>query len=182
MGPAKYCPAKDLGLCQLGTRCYATKAERLYKNVLPYRLRQHKYWQESTANGIAADFGLLLHKIRAPIKYLRFNEAGDFFGQEDVQKLSLVAEFLKREHHIITYGYTAREDLNFENVHFLVKGSSHDSGNNGKTIVMKKNMIKDHLSTLPRNERKKWITCPMSCKECDICKEKTGKNIIFPLH
>jgi hypothetical protein len=182
MGPAKYCPAKNLGFCQLGKRCYATKAERLYKNVLPYRLRQHKYWLESTANGIAADFGLMLHKIKVPIKYLRFNEAGDFFGQDDVHKLSLVAEYLKREHQITTYGYTARQDLDFSDVFFLVKGSSHGNGNNGKTIVMKKNLIPDHLSTLPRNERKKWVVCPMSCKACDICKIKTGENIIFPLH
>lgn len=182
MGPAKYCPAKELGLCQLGNRCYAAKAERLYKNVLPYRLRQYKYWGESTANGIAADFSLLLRRIKAPIRYLRFNESGDFFGQEDVRKLSLVAEYLKREHSIDTYGYTARQDLNFENVHFLVKGSSHDSGNNGKTIVMKKDQITHHLSTLSESERPSWTVCPMSCKACDICKIKTGENIIFPLH
>jgi hypothetical protein len=182
MGPAATCPAKELGMCKLGNRCYAAKAERLYKNVLPYRTRQYNYWRESTANGIAAHFSMVLYRIRVPIRYLRFNEAGDFFTQDDVRKLSLVAEYLKREHDITTYGYTAREDLNFENVHFLVKGSSHDSGNNGKTIVMKKHMISDHFSTLNTRERKTWKVCPMSCKECDICKTYTKQNIIFPLH
>jgi hypothetical protein len=182
MGPEKLCPSKALGFCKVGGRCYAAKAERLYKNVIPYRTRQYNYWRAATANGIAADFGLLLRKIRVPIKYLRFNESGDFFGQEDVQKLSLVAEFLKKEYKIITYGYSARRDLNFENVHFLVKGSSHNSGNNGKTIVLKKDKIKNHLSTLSENEQKSWVVCPMSCKSCDICKTKTGKNIIFPMH
>jgi len=182
MGPAATCPAKELGMCKLGKRCYAAKAERLYKNVLPYRTRQYNYWRESTANGIAAHFSMVLNRIRVPIRYLRFNEAGDFFTQEDVQKLSLVAEYLKREHDITTYGYTAREDLNFENVHFLVKGSSHDSGNNGKTIVMQKNKISDHFSTLSRSESQRWKVCPMSCKECDVCKIHTNVNIIFPLH
>jgi hypothetical protein len=113
---------------------------------------------------------------------LRFNESGDFYIQNDVRKLSILAEFLKEEHGIVTYGYSARRDLDFSDVHFLVKGSSNDSGNNGKTVVIKKDMIKDHLSTLSEAERPSWIVCPMSCKACDICKEKTGKNVIFPMH
>lgn len=182
MGTAENCPAKLLGFCKVGERCYARKAEKLYKNVLPYRRRQHIYWSNSSAPTIAAAFSLLLRRVRVPIKYLRFNESGDFFTQGCVRKLSILAEFLKKEHNITTYGYTARQDLNFENVHFLVKGSSHDSGNNGKTIVMPKAKIKDHLSTLSESEQSTWTICPMSCKACDICKTKTGTNIIFPLH
>lgn len=182
MGTAETCPSKQLGFCRVGERCYARKAEKLYKNVTPYRCRQHIYWEQSDANRVATDLDMLLHRIRTQIRYLRFNEAGDFYGQECVNKLSLIAEFLKLEHGITTYGYTARQDLDFSNAHFLVKGSSHDSGNNGKTIVMKKQKITDHLSTLSREERKTWKVCPMSCKDCDICKEPTGINIIFPLH
>ncbi len=182
MGTATECPSKQLGFCKVGARCYALKAEKLYKNCLPYRQRQNRYWMDCQANDIAAQFGLLLRRIRSKIRYLRFNESGDFHGQDCVRKLSLLAEYLKREHGITTYGYTARMDLNFENVHFLVKGSSHDSGNNGKTIVLKKDKIEDHLSTLSVSERKSWVVCPMSCKACDICKEPTGKNIIFPMH
>jgi hypothetical protein len=182
MGSATDCPSRELGFCKVGGRCYALKSERLHKNCLPYRRRQHSYWIHSTANGIAADFDLLLRRIRVPIRYLRFNEAGDFHSQECVQKLSILAEYLKREREITSYGYTAREDLDFEDVHFLVKGSSNDSGNNGKTIVLPKAEIENHLSTLSREERKSWVVCPMSCKKCDVCKMETGKNIIFPMH
>jgi len=163
-------------------QCYAAKAERLYKNVTPYRTRQYHYWRNTAENSIAVDFDRLLKRIRVPIRYLRFNESGDFFSQGDVRKLDQIARFLKEYHKIITYGYSAREDLNFENVHFLVKGSSHDNGNNGKTIVMKKFMIQEHLSTLPKEIQKIWKICPMSCKKCDICKTPTGENIIFPMH
>lgn len=182
MGTAQNCPSKQLGFCKVGERCYARKAEKLYKNVLPYRLRQYNYWTTNGASTIAASFDQILRRIRVKIRYLRFNEAGDFHAQTCVRKLSLLAEFLKREHNITTYGYTARQDLNFENVHFLVKGSSHESGNNGKTIVLKKDKITDHLSTLTTRERKTWKVCPMSCKECDICKVDSKINIIFPLH
>jgi len=182
MGAAQDCPSKALGFCRVGDRCYARKAEKLYKNVLPYRTRQHNYWRNTAENSIAVDFDRLLKRIRVPIRYLRFNESGDFYSQEDVEKLSNLARFLKESHNITTYGYTARQDLNFEDVHFLVKGSSHDSGNNGKTVVMKMNVIQANLSTLPIEERKTWTVCPMSCKACDICKEPNGINIIFPLH
>jgi hypothetical protein len=182
MGTAQNCPSKRLGFCLVGNRCYARKAEKLYKNVLPYRTRQHNYWMNTAENSIAVDFDRLLKRIRVPIRYLRFNESGDFYSQDDVQKLSNLARFLKESHNIITYGYTARQDLNFEDVHFLVKGSSHDSGNNGKTMVLKATAISDHLSTLSLTEARTWVKCPMSCKACDICKEPTGVNVIFPLH
>ncbi len=182
MGPANLCPSEQLGFCKVGEKCYAKKAERLYRNVLPYRIRQRNYWRTSSAPTIAAHFNMILQRIRVKIQYLRFNESGDFFAQEDVQKLSLVAEFLKKEHGIITYGYSSRQDLDFENIHFLVKGSSCGNGNNGRTVVIKKHMIRDHLSTLSTDERKTWKVCPMSCKKCNLCKKKTGINIIFPLH
>lgn len=182
MGSAQDCPSKQLGFCKVGERCYARKAEKLYRHCLPYRIRQYNYWRSTAENSIAVDFDKLLKRIRVPIKYLRFNESGDFYSQEDVVKLSNLARFLKEHHGIITYGYSARQDLDFSDVHFLVKGSDHSSGNNGRTIVLKKQEIKSHLSTLPKKERKNWKVCPMSCKKCDICKEPTGINIIFPMH
>jgi len=183
MGSAQACPSKLLGMCKVGDRCYAKKAERLYKNVLPYRTRQHTYWMNETASGIAAAFAQILYRIKVKIRYLRFNEAGDFYSQDCVQKLSLLAEYLKREHNITTYGYTAREDLDFSNVHFLVKGSSNNSGNNGKAIVLRKDKIQNHLSTLAESGNDlTWMVCPMSCKECDICKIPNDINIIFPRH
>ena len=52
MGPAKECPANALGLCELGKtgKCYAMKAERLYPQVLPYRIRQKNYWLQVYPN------------------------------------------------------------------------------------------------------------------------------------
>lgn len=182
MGPAATCPSKELGFCKVQGRCYAAKAERLYRNVLPYRTRQYNYWRNTAENSIAVDFDRLLKRLRGPIRYLRFSESGDFYSQIDVRKLSNLARYLKEFHKIITYGYTAREDLNFSDCHFLVKGSSHSNGNNGKTIVLPKKEIESHLSTLPREERKTWKVCPGSCKSCNICKVKNGINIIFPLH
>jgi hypothetical protein len=183
MGPAIDCPSKELGLCRVPEgRCYAYKAEKLYRHCLPYRIRQHTYWRAVAENEIAVDFDRLLKRIRVPIRYLRFNESGDFYDQSDVTKLSGLARYLKEYHGITTYGYSARSDLDFSNVHFLVKGSAHNNGNNGRTDVLPRKEIKDHLSTLSKAERKKWVVCPMSCKKCNVCKVKKKINVIFPMH
>ena len=53
MGPAKTCPSKALGLCQLQdtNKCYAHRAEVQYsKTVLYYRIRQMNLWLAWSAN------------------------------------------------------------------------------------------------------------------------------------
>jgi len=182
MGPAEFCPSKHLGFCKIADKCYARKPERYSKQCLSYRYRQYNYWMSETANGIAAQFSLLLRRMKAEIRYLRFNESGDFFGQDCVRKLSLLAEYLQKEHGIITYGYSARKDLDFSGVHFLVKGSEHENGNNGKTVVLKKFEIKEYVSTLSTSDKKSWKICSGSCKTCNMCMKPNNYNIIFPQH
>ena len=53
---------------------------------------------------------------------------------------------MKNYFNIITYGYTARKDLDFSNVNFIIKGSNF-SLPNGKTIVI------DHNEPMP----KEWL-------------------------
>jgi hypothetical protein len=182
MGPAATCPSARLGFCKIKDKCYAKKSEFMYPSVLPYRIRQHKYWSKTSIENIKNDFEKILKRIKINIKYLRFNEASDFFSQNDVKKLDKVSEFLKENYQITTYGYTARKDLNFTGLNFLVKGSSCNVGNNGKTIVLEKKKIPDFLKTLTKEEIKQWKVCPMSCKSCDLCKEYNKYNIVFPLH
>jgi len=115
------------------------------------------------------------------IKYLRVSESGDFRSQDDVEKLSVIAHMLKLKFNITTYTYTAREDLDFSNVGFLVKGSSNDAGNNGKTIVRyKKDMTNDYFY----NENNKYYhICPAySCSSCTVCKIQNGIDIVFIKH
>ena len=127
MTSVRDCPSLKLGMCQaivkdkLGNDkcvCYSQVAERLYKNVLPYRDRQNDFWNECLARGResgATDFVRELIKSRKPsnIKYLRFNESGDFQGQHDVYLVFMIAHKLWKHHGIVTYGYTARQDLDF---------------------------------------------------------------------
>jgi hypothetical protein len=88
MGPAVNCPSRQLGLCQIGDKCYAMKAERCYKQVLPYRLKQEQIWDQMHPNDIAVELIEIARRKRNRIRYLRFSEAGDFYDQSDVNKMS----------------------------------------------------------------------------------------------
>lgn len=175
MGTAADCPSRKLGLCNVtnkGFKCYALKAEQQYPNTVPNaRKRQENYWRSTDAYTIAKQIKQKVDRRRKYTRFLRFNESGDFHNQEDIEKLSNVARIIKPMG-IITYGYTARSDLDFSNADFLVKGSGHSRGNNGQTTVIGKNEV------IPDG----YIECPGSCKKCNLCKINVPHNIAFRKH
>jgi len=176
MGTAMDCPASKLGMCNAlnkKVKCYALKAEVQYvHNVPDYRHRQFSYWRTNSATKIVSDLVLKISKRHGnPIKYVRFNEAGDFWDQNDITKLSIVAKKLKN-FNIVTYGYTSRKDLDFSSVNFLVKGSGHSKGNNGKTTII------DTNESIPEGYRE----CPGDCKICSMCMTNKKINIAFRKH
>jgi hypothetical protein len=180
MCSAEDCPSKKLNLCTVinkGITCYADKAERTYKHVKPYRRCQQTYWQAESAPTIIRDIGRAIANRRKPTRFFRFNESGDFGSQEDINKLSTIAEGLK-VYGITTYGYTARRDLSFSGVHFYFKSSGWISETGtGSTIVI------HSKSELPKsNNLETWILCPGSCKTCDICRKNIKINIAFLKH
>ena len=178
MGTAQDCPSKQLGLCKLsekGIICYAENAEIQYKQaVINYRERQKHDWQSKSSFEILSEFISKIKSRRTETLYIRFNESGDFYSQNDIEKLNYIADGLRDlEPPIITYGYTARSDLDFRAIRFLCKGSGFDSeGLSGTTIVI----LKDEL--VPEG----YIECPGSCKKCNLCKCNLKLNIAFRKH
>lgn len=184
MGSATDCPSLKRGYCKLGKKCYAYKAEHRYKGCKPYRDRQAKYWQECFASDFIVDFANILEKhprALKDIKYLRLNESGDFYSQACIKKLSTISVWLLINHGIITYTYTAREDLNFKKAHFLVKGSSNNAGNNGECIAVPGSKLVAGSDIYYENG-KQYELCKGDCRVCYLCKNKNGINIVFELH
>ena len=184
MGSATDCPSLKLGYCKLGKKCYAYKAENMYPQVKPYRDKQASYWKECFSSDFIVDFRNILKKhpkALKGIKYLRLNESGDFYSQACIEKLSLIAQGLFRNHSIITYTYTAREDLNFIDVYFLVKGSSNNAGNNGKCIARPTSKLIPG-SNIYYEKGKQYELCVGDCRECYLCKRKNNINIVFEIH
>ena len=170
MGSAVRCPSR--ARCRVllaGQKCYPDQVERLHPVVQAFRDRQEVYWRESSAQQIVRD---ILDKIDGrdpPTRFLRFNESGDFWTQACVEKLSEVADALHGVAGIVTYGFTARDDLDFSRARFLVKGSGHDHGNNGRSIVIASE------EAIPE----KVVLCPENCRTCNICMSDTKVDIAF---
>jgi len=176
METSRDCPSRRLGLCKVvenGIRCYAEKPEKYApKTVLPYRLRQRTWWRTTSKEKILEYLSDKIKRRRTETKYFRYNESGDFNDQKDIEKLSYIAKELKKRFGIVTYGNSARSDLNFKGVSFLVKGSGHSKGNNGKSIVIKKG------EDIPKG----YYDCPADCRECSVCKMNKKINVAFRKH
>ena len=158
------CVADELGLCPVFKECYAKKAEKQYRDVLSYRRLQEEVWDALNSSEFVEEFMKVVASKRSKdIRFFRFSEAGDFRHQEDVHKMTHIARGLK-EHSIVTYGYTARRDLNLEPLKrvAIVNGSGFMADNEFKAV-------KEFSGPNPR--------CPGDCRGCNLCKLKLGKTI-----
>lgn len=183
MCSAHNCPSKKLGLCQLGSmcnRCYAFRTELIRPTVKVFRDTNEILWQINNSKEIASTIlsmakkphrDVYTHK-KEVVTTLRFSEAGDFKSQEDVDKMSEVAELLKGK--IKVYGYTARKDLNYSNVseNMVVNGSGFMAHNEFKVITPRL------LPLLPPDA----LICLGNCRNCNMCKERLDKTIYVKLH
>lgn len=168
LGSATNCPSKKLGLCKVCKACYAMKAERQYPSVLPYRERQAELWKRTDAVDFAYSIVKINEKKRTKIKHVRFNEAGDFSSQADVDKMSAIARILKK-YGIRCYVYTARKDLDFSkrNDNLIVNGSGFMVDN---AFVA----VKEHSDTS--------LKCIGDCKKCSLCSIPNGFVIEAKIH
>jgi hypothetical protein len=173
METATSCSSKKLGICKAsiqGANCYALKAEKLYINVLPFRMRQAKLWKSITAEDFAFQF-LMSNATKAkPFKMLRFNESGDFTNQASVDKAEKIARILKRSG-IKTYCYTSRSDLSFKNVRDLIITGSNFKKDGIKNIFK---IVKDVKKDRPSG----YGVCPMNCRICSRCSNSNTKTVV----
>jgi hypothetical protein len=163
MGPATSCPSKACDLCAV-PRCYALKAEKLYPGCLPYRKRQAKYWLTNGADQILNDvMGALTHHKK--VKYIRFNESGDFYSQKCVNKLySICSNMYTARPDIKIYTYTARKDLKFaaRPKNLVINGSGF--------------MIDNNFLAVPEYS-KRAKKCAGDCRICKLCAVAGGRVI-----
>jgi hypothetical protein len=164
------CPSKALGLCKLPHKCYAMKAERMYKQSLPFRRAQAEYWDTHNAEEIANALRARMSLGRTPIKYLRISEAGDFKNQRDVEKLWEISKLLETTG-VIVYGYTARSDLDFSQApnNVCFQGSGF--------------MIHNSFTAVPKEEAAAAeVHCAGNCRLCNLCKSRAHADIKVGYH
>jgi len=175
--PAFECVADKLGLCALSDKCYAKKAETQYwfRTGL-YRRNQRKYWDNVSANKFADDLLELLHNNRK-VKFIRFNESGDFKHQADITKLINIVKRVNKysSRRIIFYTYTARKDLYFGTVrkmqNLVINGSNFMLDNNFIPVI-----------EYPVKTNKNTVICRGNCRVCNYCKNNNNLNILIKIH
>jgi hypothetical protein len=176
LGSATDCPSDAKGLCLVSEECYAKKAERLYKQVLPYRRRQREYWDNCGVIQFIDEF------IEAcgdrNVGVLRINEASDFRNQDDLDKLEQIARLFDIAYAIDVYVYTARRDLDFSAIRSLkVVGSSFMLDN----MFIASNDAKNHAE-LARKMGVNAVMCGGDCYKCDLCLTQRGLTVFAQKH
>lgn len=175
MGAGSDCPSHALNQCLLPhNKCYAVQAERRFKHSLGFRKKQEEQWKNCVDPWQFGRNIELLHN-RFGLRLFRFNESGDFWSQDCVDKLSEIAKYIKIKCGIITYGYTARYDLDFSKASFNVRISHptiQKEGTLGNTTVILR----------PEDAPKGYYLCLGDCRICSKCASGIFGNIAFKYH
>ena len=170
--------------------CYGLKAEVIYPDCLPYRIRQKSYWLTVSSDQFIADFSAIQEKKRNKFTLVRFNEGSDFHSQYCVDKAEKIAIALEKKYGIACHTYTHRTDLNFSGVsclNVLNSTANHVKGLNASYIaITAKQMInvradkfRSIYGTLAEGKYFDNIYfCPSSCKKCTLC-ATVKKGIIY---
>ena len=106
--------------------CYAVAGENRLPGVRRKNIMVQNLWIETMKQSyygktelldkifsIAELYIKVLVNTKKPIKFIRFNEAGDFLNQRLLDNAALFAKKVKEEYGGISMAYTARNDLDF---------------------------------------------------------------------
>jgi hypothetical protein len=196
LGSATHCPSGMTGQCDLfrTKKCYAMKAELQYPDVLPYRERQKAYWYStSTADILEHLKKEFSRKRKVPIKFLRWNEAGDVATDEDLIRMVEIAEafpsvvFYTYTHNQVAFdaflskGVAIPKNLVFNLSNFTRPGFNTFQVDGGFSVKsLKKEWQAYRADAVKRFGHRR--TCIGDCSKCSLCKVSHGKEILVPLH
>lgn len=199
MGTANHCPSRILGMCPHVEYCYAWMNELQYKAVYKYRSEQADFW---ISKGLETKLDCISHLIREQrnkgkaVRYIRFNESGDFYSQAVLNELYSLARTLYAELNVVSYCYTHRSDLAYASLplrsikvigsDFLINRRGAFVYKNKSEIEVKKlvDMIKKSYS-INESRAIDIVYCPGKCKECQVCMTEPQKDyqlILFKKH
>lgn len=104
-----YCSKK--GYCSIKKDCYAKKSSNTYINSCLYNLAAEINFKKLSAEKIIIDIEAVIKSADDDIKFIRFNEAGDFINYESFKKANKIATYFKNKYDIVSYTYTHNVEL-----------------------------------------------------------------------
>ena len=174
MSSATGCPLKEE--CRFGQdgTCYALKAEIQYKRrCKAYRERQSSYWYSNSSNQIIKDIQTALKKHKG-ITAIRFNESGDMRDMSDFRKLNKIANSVS----VPVYTYTHNREV----ISKITKKDVSENLSINISFPNSKKGFNTYCLDTDYSKNQKYITCPGSCKKCNLCVRSKGLKLSVKLH
>lgn len=172
-----YCSKK--GYCNIKKDCYAKKSSNTYVNSCLYNLAAEINFKKLSAEKIISDIEEVINSADSDIKFIRFNEAGDFINYDLFKKANKIATYFMKKYDIISYTYSHNKELeeyitDIYNSN-IVLNYSYDvktSLDVKKCIVINKSDIYNYINN------NNYVICGGVCSNCSYCKNKKDKRVI----
>lgn len=176
------CFSSKNGYCENCNCCYAKKSSTNYKNSCLYGLASEISFNRLSIEQIIKAIEKIVKESN--IKFIRFNEAGDFKSFNQFLKANEIAKYFFDKYNIITYTYTHNKELLKEKTAIknscIVMNWSIKAGKGFKSAITCNNP-----SDLPKYlaEDDKYIICEGKCHNCSYCKDKDDlRTVVFINH
>lgn len=177
------CFSSKNGYCENCNCCYAKKSSTNYKNSCLYGLASEINFNRLSVNQIIKAIEKTIKEAKN-IKFIRFNEAGDFKSFNQFLKANEIAKYFFESYNIVTYTYTHNKELlKYKEAiknSYIVMNWSIKAGEGFKSAITCNNP-----SDLPKylSEPDKYIICNGKCHNCSYCKDKDDlRTIVFINH
>lgn len=172
-----YCSKK--GYCSIKKDCYAKKSSNIYINSCLYNLAAEINFKKLSAEKIIADIEAAIKSADTDIKFIRFNEAGDFISYDSFLKANKIATYFKNKYDIVSYTYTHNIELE-DNIRDIYNSNIVLNYSYGvktsldvkKCIVINKSDIYNYI------DNKNYVICTGVCSNCSYCKNKNETRVV----
>ena len=164
--------------------CYAKKSSNTYVNSCLYNLAAEINFKKLSAEKIISDIEGVINSADSDIKFIRFNEAGDFINYDLFKKANKIATYFMKKYDIISYTYSHNKELeeyitDIYNSNIVLNYSYNikTSLDVKKCIVIDKSDIYNYIND------NNYVICGGVCSNCSYCKNKKEKRtVIFVNH
>lgn len=173
------CPERSLSCEKF---CYARKAERQYKQVLPCRMENLLMSQQITAFRMdmkkAIEKELIRKRCTGKKVYFRIHESGDFYSSEyykawcDIASYFPEVRFLAYTHsirHVYMAHYPEHFELHAERPDNFLLRYSVDTETTERQRDMARRLEMPTYEAVPVGEEREVMRCPGDCSRCKAC-------------
>lgn len=179
------CWCKKNGLCD-NAECYACSQERQYTDYLLVNMSNEILFQDMPVRYIIQSIEKQYRKqLEAKkIKYIRWNEAGEFQNIVQFEKIDYVAAYFKKRYGVISYSYSHNKELYKEYCQDIKERSSIILSWSFKThqdyksaVIIEETELFNYLCN------HEVVICSGNCLNCSYCKNRNDKRpVMFLRH